>query len=40
MAQFNWAYINCSDFENSGSEGPPYSLQFVTESGGATTGSA
>ena len=40
MAQFNWAYINCSDFENSGSEGPAYSLQFVTESGGATTGSA
>jgi len=40
MAQFGWAYIDCDDFENSGSEGPAYSLQFVTESGGATTGSA
>ena len=40
MAQFGWAYIDCDDFENSGSEGPPNSLQFVTESGGATTGSA
>jgi len=42
MAQFGWAYINCSDqgSDGSGSAGPPYSLQFVTESGGATTGSA
>ena len=41
MAQFGWAYINCSDqgSDGSGSAGPPYSLQFVTESGGATTGS-
>jgi len=42
MASFGWAYINCSDqgSDGSGSSGPPYSLQFVTESGGATTGSA
>jgi len=42
MAQFGWAYINCTDqgSDGSGSAGPPYSLQFVTESGGATTGSA
>jgi len=41
MAKFGWAYINCSDAgAGSGSAGPPYSLQFVTESGGATTGSA
>jgi hypothetical protein len=42
MAKFGWAYINCSDAgsDGSGSAGPPYSLQFVTESGGETTGSA
>ena len=42
MATFGWAYINCADAgsSGSGSAGPPYSLQFVTESGGATTGSA
>ena len=41
MAQFGWAYINCSDSgAGSGSHGPSYSLQFVTESGGGTTGSA
>jgi len=42
MAQFGWAYINCADegSAGSGSAGPPYSLQFVTESGGGTTGSA
>ncbi len=42
MAKFGWAYIDCSDVgsSGSGSAGPPYSLQFVTESGGATTGSA
>jgi hypothetical protein len=42
MAQFGWAYIDCSDTGSvgSGSAGPPYSLQFVTESGGATTGSS
>ena len=41
MAEFGWAYVDCSDVgsTSSGSEGPPYSLQFVTESGGATTGS-
>lgn len=39
MAQFGWAYVDCSIFDGSGSSGPPYSLQFVTESGGATTGS-
>ena len=42
MAEFGWAYIDCSDAGSggSGSAGPPYSIQFVTESGGATTGSA
>jgi hypothetical protein len=41
MAQFGWAYINCSDTgAGSGSAGPAYSLQFVSESGGGTTGSA
>ena len=42
MAKFGWAYIDCSDVGSagSGSAGPPYSLQFVTESGGGTTGSA
>jgi len=42
MATFGWAYINCADASStgSGSSGPAYSLQFVTESGGATTGSA
>tara|TARA_R110000824_G_scaffold97346_4_gene232695 strand:+ start:1893 stop:3809 length:1917 start_codon:yes stop_codon:yes gene_type:complete len=41
MAKFGWAYIDCEDITpGSGSEGPPYSLQFVTESGGGTTGSA
>ena len=39
MAQFGWAYVNCSSsFTNSGPSG---SLQFMTASGaGATTGSA
>jgi hypothetical protein len=36
---FSWAYINCDEIAGSGSEGPAWSLQFVTESGGATTGS-
>ncbi len=42
MAQFGWAYINCADkgSSGSGSAGPPYSLQFVTQSGGGTTGSS
>tara|TARA_R110000744_G_scaffold52108_4_gene111827 strand:- start:783 stop:1475 length:693 start_codon:yes stop_codon:yes gene_type:complete len=41
MAQFGWAYVNCSDSTaGSGSSGPAHSIQFVTESGGATTGSA
>ena len=41
MAQFGWAYIDCdSSTAGSGSEGPDYSIQFVTESGGGTTGSA
>lgn len=37
---FGWAYVNCASSVGSGSAGPSYSLQFVTESGGATTGSA
>jgi len=44
MAKFGWAYIDCNDITpGSGSFGPPYSLQFVTESEdgqGGTTGSA
>ena len=40
MAKFGWAYVDCSGLGGSGSEGPANSLQFVTESGGATTGSA
>jgi len=41
MAKFGWAYVDCSDTTpGSGSEGPANSLQFVTESGGGTTGSA
>ena len=41
MANFGWAYIDCDDVTpGSGSEGPDYSIQFVTESGGGTTGSA
>lgn len=39
---FGWAYINCADqgSSGSGSAGPAYSIQFVSESGGGTTGSA
>ena len=43
MATFGWAYIDCSGSggsTGSGSAGPAHSIQFVTESGGATTGSA
>ena len=40
MATFSWAYVDCENNAGSGSEGPPHSIQFVTESGGATTGSA
>jgi len=40
MANFGWAYINCSGANDGGSSGPPYSLQFVTESGPHTTGSS
>lgn len=39
MAKFGWAYIDCTNATGSGSAGPPNSIQFVTESGGATTGS-
>ncbi len=39
MAQFGWAYIDCGGTGGSGSYGPPNSIQFVTGSGGATTGS-
>ena len=41
MAKFGWAYIDCTDqgSSGSGSAGPRGSLQFVTESGGQTTGS-
>tara|TARA_Y100000034_G_C6828063_1_gene373524 strand:- start:411 stop:1118 length:708 start_codon:yes stop_codon:yes gene_type:complete len=41
MARFGWAYIDCADTGSidSGSAGPPNSIQFVTESGGSTTGS-
>jgi len=41
MANFGWAYINCQDITpGSGSFGPAYSVQFLTESEGGTTGSA
>lgn len=41
MANFGWAYIDCDENQpGSGSTGPAHSIQFVTESGGATTGSA
>lgn len=42
MATFGWAYVDCSGSgtSGSGSAGPAHSIQFVTESGGATTGSA
>ena len=39
MASFGWAYVDCAGTDGSGSAGPPNSLQFVTGSGGATTGS-
>jgi len=39
VSNFSWAYIDCAAIYGSGSFGPPNSLQFVTESGGATTGS-
>ena len=39
MASFGWAYVDCAGTDGSGSSGPPSSVQFVTESGGATTGS-
>jgi len=39
MAQFGWAYVDCGGTGGSGSYGPPNSIQFVTGSGGATTGS-
>ena len=40
MASFGWAYVDCAGTDGSGSAGPAHSIQFVTESGGATTGSA
>jgi len=42
MSKFGWAYVDCTDVgsSGSGSAGPPASLQFVTQSGGGTTGSA
>jgi len=40
MAKFGWAYVDCAGAGGSGSTGPAHSIQFVTESGGATTGSA
>ena len=40
MATFSWAYVDCDNNAGSGSAGPAHSIQFVTESGGATTGSA
>jgi len=41
MGKFGWAYVDCDEVTpGSGSTGPAHSIQFVTESGGATTGSA
>jgi hypothetical protein len=41
MAQFNWAYINCSGSTSAdgAASGPTGSLQFISGSGGHTTGS-
>jgi hypothetical protein len=39
MAQFGWAYINCSGAADGAGAGPTGSLQFISGSGGHTTGS-
>jgi hypothetical protein len=40
MAQFGWAYVNCSSSGGTSAAGPSGSLQFMTASGqGSTTGS-
>jgi hypothetical protein len=40
MAQFRWAYINCTASDGDGAAaGPTGSLQFISGSGGHTTGS-
>jgi hypothetical protein len=39
MAQFGWAYINCSSSGGGGHAGPLYSVQFITGSGN-TSGSS
>ena len=40
MAQFGWAYVNCSSSSGTSAAGPSGSLQFMTASGqGSTTGS-
>ena len=39
MAQFRWAYVNCSGASDGASAGPTGSLQFISGSGGHTTGS-
>ena len=40
MAQFRWAYINCTASDADGAAaGPTGSLQFISGSGGHTTGS-
>ena len=42
MAKFAWAYVNCSGSgtADGASAGPTGSLQFISGSGGHTTGSA
>lgn len=39
MAQFGWAYVNCSDSGGGSHAGPLYSVQFITGSGN-TSGSS
>ena len=40
MAQFRWAYINCTASDGDGAAaGPTGSLQFISGAGGHTTGS-
>ena len=39
MASFGWAYVNCEGANDGASAGPTGSLQFISGSGGHTTGS-
>ena len=39
MASFGWAYVDCEGVDDGASAGPTGSLQFISGSGGHTTGS-